>query len=626
MVGERRRRSTVRERSATFDEPRSGDSSWYMVVARPAARPPTPEDVTPGLPHARTGASWHLAALLYLLLGFALWYHAWVHGPGSTLPAGSIDPEQSVWFLGWAAHGAHPFFTSAMYSPQGVNLLDNTSTLALGVALAPLTALFGPVVTFNVAVVLAPATSALAASFAARRYIPWAPAAFVAGLVYGFGPFLATDLQVGHLNLTFAPVPPLVVLLLDELLVTQRRDPRWVGAVLGLLVVVQFFVSTEVLAIMAVVGCLALVTLALAHRAQVRRRLRHAAPGIAIGAGIVLVALAYPAWFALLGPEHVSGPVFGSTAEATSTLWATIAPHGERPGVRFISRGNGAYLGVPLVVVLALGAVLLRRARTFLYFAAMAAVCFVMSLGPSLHVTDANTHVPLPAAVLAHIPVLWSIMPSRFGLFVDLFAALAVGMVVDRLRGVALASSKRARPMGRPGTSPALLAGAVARVVIASLAAALPWPYAVRAIRLPASVHTPEFEALPPGSVISTYPTNPLRQGPMLVAQALGGYRFALLGGYAIVPGPDGHTSEQPRADPLERLYAAGALGTLGPGLSSREVDDVRRALVRLHVAAVLVDGSATGGPAVATALDEVLGPPTLRAPGVAGWITARTR
>ena len=49
-----------------------------------------------------------------------------------------------------------------MSHPGGVNLLDNTSVLALGIPLAPVTWVVGPVASMNVALTLAPALSALA--------------------------------------------------------------------------------------------------------------------------------------------------------------------------------------------------------------------------------------------------------------------------------------------------------------------------------------------------------------------------------------------------------------------------------------------------------------------------------
>ena len=77
----------------------------------------------------------------------------------------------------------------------------------------------------NVALTLAPVLSALAMFALLRRWVRWAPAAFVGGLVYGFSPFLVTELALNQLNIAFLAIPPLVVMALDELLVRQRRSP-----------------------------------------------------------------------------------------------------------------------------------------------------------------------------------------------------------------------------------------------------------------------------------------------------------------------------------------------------------------------------------------------------------------
>ncbi|HLN06186.1 MAG TPA: hypothetical protein VK217_07905, partial [Acidimicrobiales bacterium] len=309
--------------------------------------------------------SWLLISLIYLGLAVIVWWHVWAGGPSVKMVGGSTDPVQEVWFLAWALHvlehGGNPFFTRAMYAPQGVNLLANASILALGVLFAPVTALFGPIVAFNVAVTLAPATSALAAFFAIRRYATWQLAAFVGGLCYGFGPFAATDLRFGHLHLTFLAIPPLIFLVLDELFVQRRRSPVRAGVILGALLIVQFFVSTELLALTLILAVTGLVVLALTHRDQAFAAARAAAPGLGVGLLIAGFVLAYPMWFAAAGPRHITGPVFPNIGNLTSTLAASILPQGERPGIGFISGGNGAYLGVPLLLLLLVARWVWRR-------------------------------------------------------------------------------------------------------------------------------------------------------------------------------------------------------------------------------------------------------------------------
>ena len=414
---------------------------------------------------------WLLAFLIYLALGVVLWWHAWSGGPSSSIPGGSGDPEQDVWFLAWALHalvnGDNPFFSQALYARQGVNLLVNPSILALGVLFAPVTALFGPIVAFNVAVTIAPAASALAAFFAVNRLASWRPAAFVGGLCYGFSPFVATDLRFGHLHLTFLVVPPLILIMLHELLVRQRRGPVRVGVMLGLLTIVQFFISTEVLALTVIVALIGIVLLAITHPRESPARARLALTGVLTALTLSLVVLAYPMWVIVAGPRHITGPALKNLDNLTATLAAAVVPHGERFGVLFVSGGNGSYLGAPLLLLL-VAALWIWREPALRFAVAMAAMAYVLALGPRLYVTRGGTGIPLPSAVFQHLPLLDSIVPSRFGAFVDFFAGMALAIVLDRVHAGdfgALARHLQRRDAARSGPLPPLpaaVAGAAA--------------------------------------------------------------------------------------------------------------------------------------------------------------------
>jgi len=181
---------------------------------------------------ARTVAA---AAAGYLVLAVVVWWQVWSRHPASTTTCGCGDSALFLWFFAWPAHamghGLDPFHSAAMSPPGGVNLLANTSELALGVVLAPVTWAFGPVASMNVALTLAPALSALAMFVLVGRWVAWTPAALAAGLLYGFSPLVLVSLSDAHLMLGWAVVPPLLVACVDELLVVRGRSPVVVGAI-----------------------------------------------------------------------------------------------------------------------------------------------------------------------------------------------------------------------------------------------------------------------------------------------------------------------------------------------------------------------------------------------------------
>ncbi len=591
-----------------------------------------------GTPPRWTGFPvWPLVLVIYLALAVIAWWHVWSSGVSVTMAGGSADPAQEVWFLASALHAVeragNPFLTRALFAPAGVNLLANTSILALGVLLSPVTAVFGPIVAFNVAVTIAPVASSLAAFFAIRRYAKWSPAAFAGGLCYGFGPFVGTDLRFGHLNLTFLFVPPLVLLALDELFVRKRRSAIRVGVALGLLVVLQFFISTELLALTVVISAVGVGVLALMYPKQAIGSARRAAPGLLAGFLVAAALLAYPIWFAIAGPRHLNGPVFSHLDNLTSTVTVLVLPHGERFGIAFISGGNGAYLGVPMLLLLIVAWWIYKRDPSLRFAVLMGGIAFLGSLGATLHLTAADTHVPLPEWLLQHLPLLDSIIASRFGAFVDLFAGMALAIVLDRIhagdfgnfavpgsRPAKLSWSRRHRPA--VGAACAL----IVVVVLVPLLLLPPWPYPVRHVSEPPIFAERPLASLGQASIVLEYPPALVGDADPMLWQALGGMGYELSDGYALVPGAGGHATEEPPVTAVSIVFAAAVLGTLKVPVSASTDLAIRSALARDHIAAVVVTPGAKGSVVIAGVLTSALGRPTQRSAGSALWILHSAR
>jgi hypothetical protein len=579
-------------------------------AAQPGAALTAPQASADG-PGRRRSRAWHYVAAfaLYEAISLAVWWHLLAAGFGAAIPAGSADPGQEVWFLAWVPHalgaGVNPFFSRSLFAPSGVNLLVNTSMELLGLVLSPITVTAGPVASLDVAVLLAPALSALAAFALCRRYVTWPPAAFVGALCYGFGPFLAGDLRYAHLDLTWLVLPPLIFLCLDTLLVHRSHRSLGTGALLGVLVVAQFFVSTELLAITALVVAAGVAVMCIARPRSVRPSLRAAGPGLALATGIAGAALAYPLWIVAAGPRVVTGPVWRHGGQIAASLASIVVPHAELAGVAFISGSNGSYLGPGLLVVLVAGAVVLWRSAPLRVALALALVGLVLSLGDDLHVGTANTHIALPAALLGHIPLFDSIVPERFGAMVDLFAGLALAIVVDHVRRWQRARSWRAAPVA--------LALAVGAFALVPLATAPHWPYAVTAVRRPAVLDSSLLHPPPgaPAPVLVVYPDSSGAVATEMVWQAESGFTFSLPDGYAIVPGRHGHAVEAPEDDAVWLVFAAATLHRLRLPLSTSTIRAMRADLRAMHARAVVVLPGDTGSAAMWRALSSVFGAPS---------------
>lgn len=506
-----------------------------------------------------TGRALAASATGYLVLSWVLWSGAWLHHPTTTTTCGCGDASLFTWFLAWPAHaiahGQNPLFSGAMFHPAGVNLLANTGVVAIGTVLAPVTWIFGPTATLNVASTLAPATSALSMYVLLRRWVSWAPAAFAGGLFYGFSPFILVSLSVSHLMLAMAVVPPLVVLCLDELLIRHEHRPVPVGIGLGLLITLQFFIGTEVLLIVVIVGAVGVVFLmaaGLARPERLRWHARRAAPGLVAAGATAGLLLAYPLWFALAGPAHLSGPIWptglshdGGTLR--EFLFPTPSPGGWSVWTKVVGQYQGPllsdqYLGIGVLGVVATGSVIWRRDRRLWFFAAVTVLSLWLDLG-------ARPGGFLPWRAVATLPLFENVVPNRF----MLPALVALGIMLAIVLDHAYATVHRLAGQAERRRTPATLA-VVATLAVASIAL-VPFGTYLRAI-VPVTtrpVLVPRwFQAvaprLPASAVLLVLPVPSVRQSA-LTWQASVGMPYAAASG-------SGPADDLSRAGPFRRAEA----------------------------------------------------------------------
>jgi hypothetical protein len=482
-----------------------------------------------------------------------------------------------------------------------------------------------------------------------RRWITWWPAAFVGGLIYGLSGYVASNVS-GLLFLTFVPLPPVIFLLLHEIFVRQQWRPGRTGIVLGAVCAIQFFIWPEILASTVVMGMIAIVLVLLARRHDLVRRWRYAARAFAYTVGTGLVLLVVPLWYSLLGPQSISGtPVSPSSWTAFPTdLLGVVVPSTQRLGTEHLTAiadhrfpfATILYLGLPLLIALALFAVFLRKRRAILFAGTMALIALFLSLGPRLWVDGHETSVRLPFLILGQLPVAKGFAPGRFSLYTALFAAGMFAIGLDELR-------RRMRESTRPRwLSPRwrIIAAAATAAVIA---AAVLIPLVPGNARPTTPTGVPSFftstavDAIPPGSVVLAYPYPDL-SGPslffqtthdMMLDQAVAGMRFKLIGGYGWIPSPTGPhgtlapTTLQPRS--VQEMFDSAYYGTApaqGASLPARTAAAHLRAFLRRYgVGTVIALPEGANPAAVVSGVTAAIGPP-VESGGVTVWFHVEHR
>jgi hypothetical protein len=219
----------------------------------------------------------------------------------------------------------------------------------------------------------------------------------------------------------------------------------------------------------------------------------------------------------------------------------------------------------------------------------------------------------MPFIVIEHLPLLNSSVASRWITFFWLFAALLLALLVDATYKVVAADGR----LGRAGG--ALVGGLLAVIVLLPLVPA--WPYASAPAAVP-SWFTGAARSLPAGSAALVYPiANPSNDSAMLW-QAMANMQYRQPGGFAVIPGPDGHNTFNGDPSPLEAALGQCEGGTVAA--VDFPAADVRAQLRQWHTETVAVVPSAPGAACATALFTDALGP-AQHVGGVLVWPKAGT-
>lgn len=347
-----------------------------------------------------------------------------------------------IWVLQWwpyaLNHGLNPFLETYTWYPHAQDLAWVTVGLAFpSTVLSPITALFGPVVTYNLIALFSPPLAATAMFLLVNHITKNPVAGALAGFFFGFSSYILGQL-ISHPNLYIVFLLPLAALL-AVLFIEHRLQPRMFVVLLAALLAIQFTTSLEVFATASVVGCGTLLTSLIVYKnkvPQVLNLIYH----VAYAYGLALIALVPYLYYLVAGlrglPSTFNPPALYSADLLNYFVPTPISLLGGSQFLHVSSAflGNyaedGAYLGIPLIAILATILIVRRHSRLIRVLAVMLFVCVVASLGPYIHL-DGRVISVGPWMVADRLPLLKDALPVRYALYVSFISALAVGLFIS---------------------------------------------------------------------------------------------------------------------------------------------------------------------------------------------------
>lgn len=383
--------------------------------------------------------------------------------------SGGEDALIGIWNLWWTKQallrGSNPFFTGWLYYPSGTSLALHTHSVAYGVATLPLHAVFAPhggtklYGIYNLILLASFSTTAYFTYRLALHESQHRAASLLAGLIFAFCAFrfanttrlhvIATEFLVlttwASVRWMRRPSPPRLLALLGAGFLLAHASLEY--TVIALLVF-GWIVLSRILPSRVQPAPLAPPDSSEGRRAILRAAFHEEAPPRARArwlswAAIALLACAFlPLGSQLLRRLSEGGTVFDPRISQyfSADLLDLILPNPRHSiwgdsfarftaGLHFGDPGFGTHLGVLALALYLLTFRYSSRAHHGRRWAWGAVLFVILSMGARLQVNGDTLPVPLPHAVLSHLPILGGIRtPIYYFAAAQLFLAIAVAM------------------------------------------------------------------------------------------------------------------------------------------------------------------------------------------------------
>lgn len=359
--------------------------------------------------------------------------------------AGLGDVFQFLWTFWWFKESllnfSNPYYTNYIFYPSGVSLAFSTITPLNSIASIPLQLAFGLVNAYNIIWILTFILSGYGTFLLVKYLTGDTRSAFVAGLIFMFCPYRFAH-ALGHMNLLSTQWIPFYILFLIKTIDEKNVYNSLFASIFLLLTAISCYYYLIYLCVFTLLylGFRQWSDKTILNQ-QVLKRI--ATMGISFG------IIAFPFMFPLIKEIVISKSTYmyaGGFVEYSADLLGFFLPQVFHPLFKDVVSpiysnfsGNAAeytvFMGYTVILLSILGLIKIKTNEAK-FWALSAAIFFVLCLGPILHVNgilsipveDYDLYIPLPYAVLMHIPFFsMARVPSRWDVLVMLSLAVLAG-------------------------------------------------------------------------------------------------------------------------------------------------------------------------------------------------------
>ena len=379
--------------------------------------------------------------LCSLVFTYPLVFRLTTHVPGNEIGG---DLPVFIWNLWWMkqalAAGISPLYCDYIFAPYGVSLVFHTSVLFKALLATPLQWFCSTWTAYNILVLSTFALAGWAMFLLANHLTGDRRAAWIAGLIYAFCPYMLTR-GLGHLHCLSSEWIPLYALCLIRLLETQKQRWAWGG---GICLLLTAYCDYYYLTYLFLFTVLYLSWRCYRERSAVMNRtsLAH----FAIMGVIATVGLSPILWplLATAQNSYLYGGLSASAKFGADLLAFVTPPPGSllygNIGAKLYQTFTGGnategtvFAGYVVLGLMATCLLFLRGDQAVRPWLWLTLAFFLLSLGPLLHIDgdfvfgigDWRFAVPLPYAVVPYVPFIKGArVAARFDIMVMLGLAV----------------------------------------------------------------------------------------------------------------------------------------------------------------------------------------------------------
>src|SRR5271170_2627003 len=188
---------------------------------------------------------------LYVALSIFFFGRALIYHLGDSYVGRNTDPSFFIWSIAWwphaISHGLNPIFSNVIFAPVGANLVWTTMIPLAIILVWPITAVFGPMVSYNLLALLLPALSAWTTFILCRHLTKSVWPSTLAGYVFGFSSYVLAQSLGGHLVLVMLFPMPIALYLAAKWFEGGISSGR-MAFLMGVTLAVQFLLAVEIYA------------------------------------------------------------------------------------------------------------------------------------------------------------------------------------------------------------------------------------------------------------------------------------------------------------------------------------------------------------------------------------------